>query len=184
MLVYTTGHGVHGFTLDPSVGEFLLSHKDLTFPAKPKYYSVNQGYEKYWHEGVRRYVKWLQGLDDSGSKGLSSRYIGSLVADFHRNLLTGGIFLYPPDIREPDMPHGKLRLLYEASPLALIAEQAGGAASDGVNRILDIQPTSLHQRLPMFIGNRELVEKADEFVRTYDADWVAAYAAESQPKPA
>lgn len=184
MMVYTTGQGVHGFTLDPGVGEFLLSHEDLVFPTKPKYYSVNQGYEKYWHEGVRRYVKWLQGLDDSGSRGLSSRYIGSLVADFHRNLLTGGIFLYPPDTREPDMPHGKLRLLYEASPLAFIAEQAGGAASDGVDRILDIQPTSLHQRLPMFVGNRELVEKANEFVQTYDADWVAAYEAERQLKPA
>jgi fructose-1,6-bisphosphatase I len=178
MLVYTTGQGVHGFTLDPGVGEFLLSHKDLSFPAKPKYYSVNQGYEKYWHEGVRRYVKWLQGLDDSGQKGLSSRYIGSLVADFHRNLLTGGVFLYPPDTRDPAMPYGKLRLLYEASPLAFIAEQAGGAASDGVNRILDIQPTGLHQRLPLFAGNRELVEKANEFVRTYDTDWVDAYMAE------
>jgi fructose-1,6-bisphosphatase I len=183
MLVYSTGHGVHGFTLDPSVGEFLLSHKDIRFPDKPKYYSVNQGYQKYWYEGIRRYVVWLQGLDDSSPVSLSSRYIGSLVADFHRNLLAGGIFLYPPDTKDADLPHGKLRLLYEASPLAFIAEQAGGAASDGVRRVLDIQPTDLHQRLPFFAGNRELVEKADEFVQAYDAEWVAAYTGQSQPQP-
>lgn len=175
MLVYTTGHGVHGFTLDPTVGEFLLSHPDLRYPDRPKYYSLNQGYQKHWHEGIRRYVSWLQGTDESDRKPLSSRYIGSLVADFHRNLLAGGVFLYPPDTRDPARPHGKLRLLYEATPLAFIAEQAGGAASDGVNRIMDIEPTDLHQRVPLFIGDKTLVEKANEFVKTYDEEWVAAY---------
>ncbi len=166
MMVYTTGQGVHGFTLDPGVGEFLLSHPDIRIPADPKYYSVNQGYEPYWSTGVRRFTHWLLGMDeDSPRKPLSSRYIGSLVADFHRNLLKGGIFYYPADTRKPG---GKLRLLYEAVPLAFIAEQAGGYASDGRRNILDVQPESLHQRTPLFIGNRELVEKAEEFISRYD----------------
>lgn len=174
MLVYTTGMGVHGFTLDPSVGEFLLSHYDIRIPGKPKYYSVNQGYEKYWSEGVREFTHYLQGRactepgrSDGEGKGLSQRYIGSLVADFHRNLLAGGIFYYPADSKDPSKPHGKLRLLYEAAPLAFVAEQAGGYASDGTQSILDIQPTSLHQRTPLFIGNRELVEKAEDFIREH-----------------
>lgn len=167
MLVYTTGTGVHGFTLDPSVGEFLLSHPNICIPEKARYYSVNQGYERYWSEGVQRFTYYLQGRDGVG-KGLSLRYIGSLVADFHRNLLAGGVFYYPADSKDPSKPHGKLRLLYEAAPLAFIAEQAGGYASDGTRGILDIEPTSLHQRTPLFIGHRGLVKKAEEFICDYD----------------
>ncbi|HEC21302.1 MAG TPA: class 1 fructose-bisphosphatase [Chloroflexi bacterium] len=176
MLVYSAGRGVHGFTLDPSIGEFLLSHPDIRVPDKPKYYSVNQGYERYWSEGIRRYVEWLTGRDPEGTgPGLSLRYIGSLVADFHRNLMTGGIFMYPADRRDPAKPHGKLRLTYECAPLAFIAEQAGGYASDGVNPIRSIQPHDLHQRIPFFVGNRELVERVEEYIRRYDADWVEQY---------
>jgi fructose-1,6-bisphosphatase I len=166
MLVYTTGSGVHGFTLDPDVGEFLLTHPNICIPTKAKYYSVNQGYEKYWGEGVRRFTYWLQGMEED-NKPLSARYIGSLVGDFHRNLLSGGIFYYPADTREPSKPHGKLRLCYEAAPLAFIATQAGGYASDGQQDILEIQPKSLHQRTPLFIGDRVLVEKAEEYLRLY-----------------
>lgn len=172
MLVYTTGMGVHGFTLDPNVGEFLLTHPYIRIPEKPKYYSVNQGYEKYWSEGVRRFTKYLQGAepDPSGQtrKGLSLRYIGSMVADLHRNLLGGGIFYYPADSKDPRYPNGKLRLVYEGAPMAFIYEQAGGCSSDGRQSLLDLQPESLHQRTQMFIGNRELVEKAEEFIREYD----------------
>lgn len=166
MMVYSTGRGVHGFTLDPSIGEFLLSHPYIQMPDKPMYYSVNQGYEHYWKDGVQRFTNWVQGKDHNGP-GLSLRYIGSLVADFHRNLLTGGIFYYPADTKDSQKPHGKLRLLYEAAPLAFLAEQAGGYASDGRQAILDIQPTTLHQRVPLFIGNRSLVEKAEEFIAKY-----------------
>ncbi|MBS1252513.1 MAG: Fructose-1,6-bisphosphatase class 1 [Anaerolineales bacterium] len=164
MLVYTTGAGVHGFTLDPSVGEFLLSHHNIQIPKNPKYYSVNQGYEENWSEGIQRFTHYLQGREGLGT-ALSLRYIGSLVADFHRNLLAGGVFYYPA---EKEKPEGKLRLAYEAAPLAFIAEQAGGYASDGAQSILDIQPESLHQRTPLFIGNRDLVKKAEGFVRDYD----------------
>ncbi len=167
MLVYTTGHGVHGFTLDPSVGEFLLSHPNIRIPEKPKYYSVNQGYQRKWSEGVQRYIQHLQGLDGEG-KGLPARYVGSLVADFHRNLLSGGVYFYPGEVSEGGKATGKLRLLYEANPLAFIAQQAGGYASNGYHDILDVKPETLHQRVPLFIGNRELVEKAEEFIRTYD----------------
>ena len=165
MLVYTTGHGVHGFTLDPSVGEFLLSHYNLRLPEQPKYYSTNQGNEAYWSEGMRRFTRWLQGLDGE-RKPLPLRYVGTLVGDFHRTLLTGGIFYYPADTQDPARPAGKLRLLYEAAPLAFIIEQAGGYASDGRQNILDITPTSLHQRTPLFIGNRNLVEKAEQFLQS------------------
>ncbi len=168
MMVYTTGNGVHGFTLDPGVGEFLLSHPNIRVPAEPKYYSVNQGNEKYWSEGVRRFTRWLQGMDEeSPRRPLSGRYIGSLVADFHRNLLEGGIFYYPLDYKDPGKPKGKLRLLYEAAPLACIAEHAGGYASDGQRPILDIVPQTLHQRTALFIGNRELVEMAERFIARY-----------------
>ncbi|MGQ9600120.1 MAG: class 1 fructose-bisphosphatase [Anaerolineae bacterium] len=159
MMIYSAGHGVHGFTLDQTVGEFLLTHPDIRIPSKPKYYSVNQGYERYWSPEIQAYTRELQARD------LSLRYIGSLVADFHRNLLSGGIFYYPADTRDPKTPHGKLRLLYEAAPLAFLAEQAGGAASDGTQSILDILPTKLHQRTPLFIGNRELVELAEAYIR-------------------
>ena len=170
MMVYSTGNGVHGFTLDPSVGEFLLSHPNLRFPARPKYYSVNQGYEKYWSAGVRRYTQWLQGLDpEQPRQELSARYIGSLVADFHRNLLDGGVYYYPADSKDPRKSQGKLRLMVEAIPMSFIAEQAGGRGSDGRRDILDIQPESLHQRTPLFVGHRELVEKAEDYIRCYDA---------------
>ena len=160
MLVYSAGQGVHGFTLDPSIGEFLLSHPDIRIPEKPMYYSVNQGYERRWPAGVKQYTEWLQG--ENGGPELSLRYIGSLVADFHRNLLTGGVFYYPADGKSPD---GKLRLLYECAPLSFIAEQAGGYGSTGRGPILDVQPARLHQRTPFFVGNRDLVEQAELFLR-------------------
>ncbi len=169
MMVYSTGAGVHGFTLDPGVGEFLLSHPNIRMPDKPKYYSANQGHEKYWSTGVQRYTQWLQGCDpEQPRKELSSRYIGSLVADFHRNLLDGGVYYYPADTKDPSKPTGKLRLMCEAMPLSFIAEQAGGKGSDGAQNILDIQPLSLHQRTPLYIGNRDLVEKAEEYIRRLD----------------
>ena len=167
MFVYTAGHGVHGFTLDSTVGEFLLSHPDIRIPSPPKYFSVNLGYQIYWSQGVQRYTEYLQG-HEGGMKGLSLRYIGTLVSDFHRNLLAGGVFYYPADRKDPKMPHGKLRLLYECAPLSFIAEQAGGYASDGSQRILDIQPKSLHERTPIFVGNRDLVEKVEELIREHD----------------
>ncbi len=179
MMVYTTGQGVHGFTLDPSVGEFLLSHPNIRIPEKPSYYSVNAGYEKHWAEGVRRYMRWITGQDEEEpAQGLSLRYIGSLVADFHRTLLAGGIFMYPADLKDPKKPYGKLRLCYEAAPLAFIIEQAGGYASDGVHAIMNIHPKALHQRVPLFIGNRDLVERAEEYVHRYDAKWVKQYETE------
>jgi fructose-1,6-bisphosphatase I len=166
MLVYSTGRGVNGFTLDPAVGEFLLSHPAIRFPEPPHYYSVNQGNENYWSKGVQEYTAWLQGREP-GSRGLSARYVGSLVADFHRNLLAGGVFYYPADTQHPDKPHGKLRLLYEAIPLAFLAEQAGGRGSDGARNILDIPPQSLHQRTPFFVGSKSLVEQAEAFIQKY-----------------
>lgn len=156
MFVYTTGKGVHGFTLDPSVGEFLLSHPDIRIPERGKIYSVNEGYWIYWDEATRNAVSFFKDPNHERGRVYSSRYIGSLVADFHRNLLYGGIFLYPADTRHP---HGKLRLMCEANPLAMIVEQAGGFATDGVNRILDIQPEELHQRVPLVIGSRDDVLK-------------------------
>ncbi|RLC67418.1 MAG: class 1 fructose-bisphosphatase [Chloroflexi bacterium] len=167
MLVYTTGQGVHGFTLDPGVGEFLLSHPNIRIPERARYYSVNHGNEMYWSTGVKKFTRWLQGLDqdDGLKKPLSSRYIGSLVADFHRTVLKGGIFYYPADSKRPE---GKLRLIYEVAPLAFIVEQAGGYASDGRRNVLDIQPEGLHQRVPLFIGDRELVKRAEEFIARYD----------------
>jgi len=168
MFVYTAGHGVHGFTLDSTVGEFLLSHPNIRIPTPPKYFSVNLGYQIYWSKGVQRYTEYLQG-HEGGRKGLSLRYIGTLVSDFHRNLLAGGVFYYPADRKDPKKPHGKLRLLYECAPLSFIAEQAGGYASDGKQRILDIQPKSLHERTPIFVGNRDLVEKVEEFIRQHDS---------------
>ena len=164
MFVYTSGHGVHGFTLDPAIGEFLLTHPHICFPDKPKYYSTNQGYQRYWSPGIQHYTEWLQGMQGD-HPALSSRYIGSLVGDFHRNLIAGGVYYYPADTQDPNKPHGKLRLLYECAPLAFLACHAGGYASDGEQNILEIQPSSLHQRSPLYIGNRSLVEKAEEFIR-------------------
>ena len=159
MMVYTAGKGVHGFTLDPSIGEFILSHPDIRIPDPPaRSYSVNEAYSARWSPGVRGFVDHLK-REESG--GYSSRYIGSLVADFHRTLLKGGIFLYPADRRSPS---GKLRLVYEAAPLALIAEAAGGRASSGRQDILDLTPAELHERTPLFIGSPVLVTRAEEFL--------------------
>jgi len=166
MMVYTTGQGVHGFTLDPSLGEFLLSHPNIHLPDEPRYCSVNHAYDRYRSEGINRFTRWIQGMDpEEPREPLSSRYIGAMVSDFHRNLLKGGIFYYPADTIHPE---GKLRLIYEANPLAFIIEQAGGYASDGHRNILDLEPKSLHQRIPLFLGNRDLVKKAEEFIAKYD----------------
>lgn len=167
MLVYTAGNGVHGFTLDPSVGEFLLSHENITCPNKGKTYSANEGYFNFWDEGTRKFVSYLKEIDADTDRPYSHRYIGSLVADFHRNLLTGGIFLYPTDWRDPEDPKPKIRLLYEAAPLAFIAEQAGGLATTGDERIMEITPTSLHQRVPVIVGSRWEVEKYIEFYQKH-----------------
>lgn len=162
MLVYTTGQGVHGFTLDPELGEFLISHEDMRLPEPPAYYSINHAYFERWSPGIQAYVRWLQGRGDSDAPTLSSRYIGSLVADFHRNLMRGGVFCYPA---ERNKPQGKIRLLYEAGPLSYVVEQAGGYASDGCRPIVDIEPTELHQRTPIFMGNRSLVQQAEAFIQ-------------------
>lgn len=164
MLVYTTGKGVNGFTLDPSIGEFCLSHPDMKCPRTGTIYSINEGNYVQFPEGVKRYIKFCQEEDSSTKRPYSSRYIGSLVADFHRNLLKGGIFIYPSTAKSPQ---GKLRLLYECNPLAFIIEQAGGKASDGNTRILDIAPTTLHQRTPLFIGSPDMVNKAEEMMKVY-----------------
>jgi fructose-1,6-bisphosphatase I len=162
MLVYTTGHGVHGFTLEPSIGEFLLSHPNIRIPTPgQRIYSVNEGNYGKWSAEQRRLVDHLKGLDGEGAKPFSARYIGSLVADFHRNLLYGGMFMYPADAASP---RGKLRLLYEAAPLSMIAEQAGGAASDGTRRIMEIPPESLHDRTPLYIGTAQHVALAERFL--------------------
>ena len=162
MLVYTTGDGVHGFTLDPSIGEFLLSHENMRIPARGKIYSVNEGNYRWWHDGMKRYVKYLQEEDKATSRPYSGRYIGSLVGDIHRTLLYGGIFMYPGDSRNKD---GKLRLMYEGNPMAFIIEQAGGKAINGERRILDVQPGKLHQRTPLFIGSEEDVTICEEFIQ-------------------
>jgi fructose-1,6-bisphosphatase I len=161
MFVYTTGNGVHGFTLDPSVGEFLLSHENIRIPRRGRIYSTNEGNQHLWDEPTRRFIDHLKTPDKETGRPYSSRYIGSLVCDFHRNLLYGGVFLYPADRKSPG---GKLRLLYEANPLAFIVEQAGGAASDGRGRILDRVPDSLHARTPLIIGSSEDVKLYEEFV--------------------
>ncbi|MFO7588195.1 MAG: class 1 fructose-bisphosphatase [Gemmatimonadota bacterium] len=158
VLVYTTGNGVHGFTLDPSIGEFLLSHPMIRIPEPgQRIYSVNEGNFPRWSREQQELVEWFRGTGPNGAGGFSHRYVGSLVADFHRTLLYGGIFMYPGDRKSPD---GKLRLLYEAAPLALLCEQAGGGATDGSREILAIEPDALHQRIPLFMGNREWVELA------------------------
>ena len=161
MLVYTTGRGVHGFTFEPDVGEFLLSYADIRTPEQGRIYSVNEGNYARWSTGMKRYIDWLKEEDEPGGRPYSARYVGSLVADFHRNLLYGGTYLYPSDSRNPT---GKLRLLYEAAPLAFIAEQAGGAASDGVSRIMELRPQTLHQRTPLFIGSKRDVEDCEAFL--------------------
>jgi fructose-1,6-bisphosphatase I len=155
MLVYTTGHGVNGFTLEPTLGEFVLSHTNMKYPEDGKIYSINEGSSNEFQDGLKNY------LNSCKNKGFAARYIGSLVADFHRNMLKGGIYIYPSTAK---VPNGKLRLLYECSSLAFIAEQAGGVATDGKNRILDIQPKSFHERAPLYIGSKKLVNEAMEFL--------------------
>jgi fructose-1,6-bisphosphatase I len=161
MLVYCTGHGVHGFTLDPSVGEFLLSHPNIRIPVRGPIYSVNEGNASRWDPAVRRYIEYLKEEDKATGRPYSQRYVGSLVADVHRTLLYGGIYCYPADTKHTA---GKLRLTYECNPLAYIVENAGGAASDGHRRIMEIEPEALHQRTPLFIGSREEVRLAERFL--------------------
>lgn len=161
MLVYSTGNGVNGFTLDPSIGEFCLSHPCIKTPDDGKIYSINEGNYAYFPEGIKKYIKYCQEKDEGSGRPYSSRYIGSLVSDFHRNLLMGGVFLYPGNGKAPD---GKLRLVYECNPVAFIAEQAGGEASNGKTRILDISPGSLHQRSPFYTGSKNMIKKIEEFI--------------------
>jgi fructose-1,6-bisphosphatase I len=162
MLVYTTGQGVHGFTLDQGIGEYVLSHERMRMPEQGKVYAVNEGNYHKWTPGMRRYVDHLKVADKASGRPYSGRYSGCLVADVHRLLITGGLYLYPG---ETDKPEGKLRLLYEANPLAWVVEQAGGKASTGTGRILEVEPKSLHQRVPLIIGSRRDVETAEEFIQ-------------------
>jgi len=164
MMVYTTGNGVNGFTLDPSLGEFCLSHRNLQMPQKGNLYSVNEGNYIKFPDGVKKYIKFCQERDEKTNRPYVSRYIGSLVSDFHRNLLKGGIYMYPSS---EIYPNGKLRLVYECNPIAFIAEQSGGMASDGIGRILDINPESLHQKTPYFVGSTDMVKKVKEFISTH-----------------
>lgn len=161
MLVYTTGNGVNGFTYDPSLGLFILSHPNMKMPFEGKYYSINEGQYLKFPEGVKKFIKFCQEEDKATGRPYSSRYIGSLVSDFHRNLLKGGIYIYPST---KSHPNGKLRLLYEGNPMAFLAEQAGGMATDGFNPILDIKPTELHQRVPFFVGSTAMVQKEGELM--------------------
>jgi len=160
MIVYTTGHGVNGFTLNPAIGTYYLSHPNMKFPEDGHVYSINEGNYNHFPQGVKDYIKYCQKEEDD--RPYSSRYIGSLVSDFHRNMIKGGIYIYPNTSKNPE---GKLRLLYECNPMAMIAEQAGGLASDGFNRILDIEPKSLHERVPFFCGSKNMVTKAEEFMK-------------------
>jgi fructose-1,6-bisphosphatase I len=160
MLVYTTGDGVNGFTLNPAIGTFYLSHPHMHFPEDGKIYSVNEGNYVHFPQGVKDYIKYCQ--MEEGDRPYTSRYIGSLVSDFHRNMIKGGIYIYPNTSKNPT---GKLRLLYECNPMAFIAEQANGKASDGFTRIMDIQPNELHQRVPFFCGSKNMVEKTEEFMQ-------------------
>lgn len=162
MLVYTTGNGVNGFTYDPSLGLFILSHPDMKMPTEGKYYSINEGQYVTFPMGVKKFIKYCQESDEATKRPYSSRYIGSLVSDFHRNLLKGGIYIYPTSTV---YPKGKLRLLYEGNPMAFLAEQAGGMATDGFNPILDIKPSELHQRVPFFVGSTSMVKQADKFMQ-------------------
>ncbi|GGB42812.1 fructose-1,6-bisphosphatase class 1 [Oceanisphaera marina] len=167
MLVYTTGNGVHGFTYDPTLGSFCLSHENIRIPEQGKIYSINEGNYIKFPEGVKKYLKFCQEKDDATHRPYTSRYIGSLVSDFHRNMLKGGIYIYPSGTSSPN---GKLRLLYECNPLAFLAEQAGGKATDGFRRIMEIKPTELHQRTPYFVGSSKMVDKADELMKAFSAE--------------
>ncbi len=165
MLVYTTGFGVNGFTLDPSIGEFCLSHPNMKMPETSRLYSMNEGNIDICHQGIQDYIKYCQGEEKETGRPYSGRYIGSLVADFHRSLIKGGIYIYPA---VPSAPDGKLRLLYECNPLGMIAEQAGGLATTGYERILDIVPTKLHQRVPYIVGSKKMVEQVLECIKKAD----------------
>jgi len=167
MLVYTTGKGVNGFTLDPSIGEFCLSHPNMRIPDGGNIYSLNEGNYVHFPEGVKKYLKYVQVHDEATNRPYTSRYIGSMVGDIHRNLIKGGIYIYPTTAKSPK---GKLRLLYECNPMAFIVEQAGGVASDGFNRILDIEPTELHQRSSIFIGSKEMVTMAEDMMTEFSAE--------------
>jgi fructose-1,6-bisphosphatase I len=159
MIVYTTGHGVNGFTLNPAIGTFYMSHPNMQFPEDGNIYSVNEGNYIHFPQGIKDYIKYCQ--EEEEDRPYTSRYIGSLVSDFHRNMIKGGIYMYPESSKYPT---GKLRLLYECNPMAFLAEQANGKASDGYQRIMDIQPTELHQRVPFICGSRNMVDKAEEFM--------------------
>jgi fructose-1,6-bisphosphatase I len=165
MMVYTSGNGVNGFTLFPSIGEFLLSHVNIKIPARGKTFSINEGYYNYWTDEVRNLVNYFKTPDKETERPYTGRYIGSLVADFHRNLLHGGIFMYPPDKKDPKKPSGKLRLMYECNPLAFVVEQAGGYSSTGFQNTLDVDPQELHQRVPLYIGSKEDVLIAEQFIK-------------------
>ncbi|MDO6761412.1 class 1 fructose-bisphosphatase [Tamlana sp. 2_MG-2023] len=160
MIVYTTGAGVNGFTLNPAIGSFYLSHPDMVFPEDGHIYSVNEGNYIHFPQGIKNYIKYCQ--QEEGDRPYTSRYIGSLVSDFHRNMIKGGIYLYPQSSKNPK---GKLRLLYECNPIAFLAEQANGKSSDGFTRTLDVQPTELHERVPFICGSKNMVEKAEAFMR-------------------
>jgi fructose-1,6-bisphosphatase I len=164
MMVYSTGNGVNGFTLDPSIGEFCLSHPNIKTPVNGNIYSINEGNYTYFPLGIKKFLKFCQEKDDDNARPYTSRYIGSLVSDFHRNLLIGGIFLYPQNERAPQ---GKLRVVYECNPMAFLAEQAGGAASDGFNRIMEMELKALHQRSPFYVGSLNMVQKVKEFLKAY-----------------
>ncbi len=162
MLVYSTGNGVNGFTLDTSIGEFCLSHRDIRTPENGKLYSLNEGNYANFPDGVKSYIKYCQEIDGASGRPYTTRYIGSLVADFHRNMLRGGIFMYPPT---KSHANGKLRLIYECNPMAYLAEQSGGVATDGSVAILDLKPTEIHQRAPLYIGSRNMVDKVCEYLK-------------------
>ena len=164
LLVYTNGAGVNGFTLDPTIGEFVRSHQGIRIPARGRTYSVNEGNSPRWDPSLRRYIEHLRATDVASGRPYTARYVGSLVADLHRTLLEGGIYLYPADARADGKATGKLRLLYEAAPMGFITEQAGGKASTGLERVLEIQPTAYHQRVPLLIGSPEDVTLAEEFI--------------------
>lgn len=161
ILIYTTGFGVNGFTLNPALGTFYLSHPNLKFPAAGNIYSINEGNYVHFPQGIKKYIKYCQ--EDKNERPYTARYVGSLVSDFHRNLISGGVYLYPPTL---SYPNGKLRLLYECNPIAFLAEQAGGAATDGKNRILDIPPEELHQRCPLYCGDKTMVGDIDRFLKS------------------
>ena len=167
ILVYTTGNGVNGFTFDPGIGSFFLSHSNIKFPKDGSTYSVNEGNYIHFPSGIKKLIKWMQELDKEGNRPYTARYTGSLVADFHRNMLLGGIYLYP---QGSTAPKGKLRLLYECNPMAFIAEQAGGKATDGLKRVMEIEPSELHERVPFICGTSEMVSFAEKFIKENQED--------------